>query len=251
LRKNIENEWRLLIIPEILFEFGEFSFERITKNNVPLIKGKFNLSVTPRFNYEFGEFFWFYDLNTKQIDSENALLSLGPYYPWWVFENDKIIYPNLAYPAFSDILLNSKSGKLHRAPSSTIIGARKEQLKILSNFFANYLKTIKIPLNYDKIIPVPAKPEYSFNSIEIICHEFSKILEIPTDCDILKRVSNEQKDYEVIDRSINLSNIKILLIDDITTDGDTKDFICSRLNELGCINICNITLGKTDHQILF
>jgi len=221
LKKNIASEWRLLIIPKILFEFGEFNFERITRNNIPLIKGKFNLSINPQFKREFNKTFWFYDLESIQIDNENALISLGPYYPRWKFKDDRNENPNLVYPSFSDILFNSKSGPLDRTPSSSIIEARKEQLKIMSNFYANYLKTLNIPLNYDIIIPVPAKQEYSFNSIEIICQEFRKIFKIPTDCGLLRRVSNDAISYEIIDRSINLSNIKILLIDDIITDGDT------------------------------
>ncbi len=249
MKKNIASEWRPLTIPRILFEFGEFNFDRITVNSVSLIKGKFDLSITPRFPREFDKNFWFYNLEFKQINNENNLISLGPYYPKLKFKEDKLRYFNLTYPPFSDIILSSKSGPIIRAPYSFIKEARKEQLKILSNFYASYLKILNIPLNYDKIIPVPAKPKYSFNSVKIICQEFSKIFNIPTDYGLLRRVSNEGKNFEIIDRFINLSNIKILLIDDIITKGDTKDSICSKLNERGCINICTITLSKTDHNI--
>ena len=186
---------------------------------------------------------------STQIDKKCFLISLGPYYPWKNFKEIQKKKPNLVYPAFSDILLGSKSGRLHNVPSNFIVKARRQQLRILSNFCANYLKAANIPLNYDRIIPVPAKPMYSFNSIEIICQEFSKIFNIPIDLNIIKRISNTEKYYNIINKSINLSNLSILLIDDIITEGDTKDFVYLRLNEIGCGNICIITLGKTDHNL--
>ncbi len=159
-----------------------------------------------------------------QNDKNKRLISLGPYYPWRNFKEIKKEKPNLVYPALSDILLDSKS-------------------------YAHYLKAVNFPLNYDKLIPVPAKPMYSFNSIEIICQEFSEIHKIPIDFKIIRRISDTEKEYEIIDKSINLSNSKILLIDDIITEGDTKDFICLRLNKIGCGNFCIATLGKTDHNL--
>ncbi len=88
--------------------------------------------------------------------------------------------PNLRYPAFSDIVFNSKSGPLHKkAVSNYIIKSRKQQLRIISKFYANYLKNLIGSLNYSEIIPIPAKLEYSFNSVEIISNEFSNVFEIP------------------------------------------------------------------------
>lgn len=127
-----------------------------------------------------------------------------------------------------------------------------EQLQILSNFYAVYIQTIGLPINYDRIIPVPAKPSYSFNSIEIICNEFNKIFQIPIDTidnTLITRTSDIWKSYEIIKTSTNLNNLKILLIDDIITDGDTKGEICTKLNKIGCENICMLTLGRPDHSI--
>jgi len=124
-----------------------------------------------------------------------------------------------------------------------------EQLKILSNFYAVYIQTIGLPINYDRIIPVPAKPSYSFNSIEIICDEFNKIFQIPIDNTIITRTSDNWKSYEIRKTSTNLNNLKILLIDDIITDGNTKGEICTKFNKIGCEYICMLTLGRTDHSI--
>jgi len=90
----------------------------------------------------------------------------------------------LRYPAFSDIIFNSKSGPLHKkAVSSYIIKSRKQQLKIISNFYAHYLKNVIGSLNYNEIIPIPAKSKYSFNSVEVISTEFHNIFNIPVNLD--------------------------------------------------------------------
>ena len=165
------------------------------------------------------------------------------------FNIDLIFTPNLKYPAFSDIILNSKSGPLHRVQNDYIKESRKEQLRIISNFYANYLKNIIGTLNYDEIIPVPAKSQYSFNSVEIISLEFSSIFNIPMNLSRLVRIDDEIKEYSIICKNEDLDQKKILLIDDIITGGETKDKIFLRLNEKGCKNVDMITLARTDHNI--
>jgi len=232
-----------------LFEFGEFNYEKVNQYSISLIKGKFNLSIKPLFTKEFEKTFWFYDLEDEQslhINDEKSLISFGPYYPLnEINEEDRYSIQ----PALSNIILNSKSGPLYRAPNDFIVNSRKQQLEIISNFCASYLNKMNFSLNNDIIIPVPAKPMYSFNSIEIICQEFNKIFSIPIDLNIIERTSNDEKYYDIINKSINLSKLRILLIDDIITEGDTKDLICLRLNEIGCRNIDIITIGKTDHNL--
>lgn len=177
------------------------------------------------------------------------IISLGPYYPWNDFKTDKNRIANLKYPVFSDILLNSKTGKLYNVTSDFIIKARKEQLRILSNFYANYLKMNNFSFNQNKIIPVPSKPKYTFNNIEIICQEFEKNSKAQTECGIVRRISNTSKSYDAISRNHKFNDKKILLIDDIFTNGTTRDIIWSKLKQIGCKNMCMITLGKTDHNI--
>lgn len=157
--------------------------------------------------------------------------------------------PNFRYPAFSDIVFNSKSGPLNRAPSTYIRTSRKQQLKIISNFYANYLKNIIGSLNYSEIIPIPAKLEYSFNSVEIISAEFSNVFHIPVNLNRIARTDDDTKEYTVLSENDDLNEKTILLIDDIITDGETKDKICLRLSEKGCNNVDMITLARTDHNI--
>jgi len=235
------------MIRHINFEYGIFKHEEIALNSVPLIKGKFYLYIHPDFPKEFERTFWFYNLSKRlKIDD---VISLGPYFPMHIYYDNLAIMPDLKYPAFSDIILNSKSGPLHRAQNDYIRNSRKEQLKIISNFYAYYLKEAVESLDYDEIIPVPAKSMYSFNSIEIICKEFSKIFNIPINVRRIKRINDGEKDYAVISKNNYLNLKNILIIDDIITDGITKAKIFHVLKEAGCYATHMITLAKTDHNI--
>ncbi len=174
---------------------------------------------------------------------------MGAYYPWSSFKNDKQSNSNLRYPVFSDIVLNSKSGLLHRTPKEYIKKARIQELGLISNFYSQYLKSIIEFLNYDEIIPVPAKSEYSYNSVEIIGGEFSECFNIPLITDRMIRVNDDLKEYSIVRENDNLSQKKILLVDDIITDSETKNNIISKFYEKGCTNIDMITLARTDHII--
>lgn len=232
---------------QIKLDFGIFEYSEITLNSIPLIKGRFSLNFTPNYPSEFRRPFWFYDL-TKRLKIDEVI-SLGAYYPRWKFDDDSIHSPNLIYPAFSNIVFNSKSGPLYRAPSKYIVESRKEQLRIISNFYANYLKNVIGSLNYNEIIPVPAKKEYSYNSVEIISVEFSNLFNIPMNISRIARIDDYAKEYSILYENDNLNQKRILLIDDIITDGETKDKIFFRLKEKGCNNIDMITLARTDHNI--
>lgn len=232
---------------QIKFDFGIFEYREITLNSIPLFKGRFSLNINPNFSKEFKRPFWFYDL-TKRLKIDEVI-SLGAYYPQRNFNSDLESTPDLRYPAFSDILFNSKSGPLHRISNDYIIESRKQQLKIISNFYANYLKNVIGSLIYNEIIPVPAKLEYSYNSVEIISVEFSNLFNIPMNISRIARIDDYTKEYSIICENDNLNQKRILLIDDIITDGETKDKIFFRLNEKGCNNIDMITLARTDHNI--
>jgi len=238
---------KVLIIKQFNFNFGKFEYNEIQFNSIPIIKGKFLLTINPKFPDEFKRPFWFYNLEKKlKIDD---IISLGPYYPKNSFNDDLILIPTLKYPAFSDITFSSKSGPLYRAPSRFIRESRKEQLRIISNFYANYLKNIIETLNYNEIIPVPAKPEYSFNSVEIISSEFSNVFNISMNSSSLVRMDNKSKEYSITCENEDLDQKKILLIDDIITSGETKDKIFIKLNEKGYKSVDMITLARTDHNI--
>lgn len=242
-------------ISKIEFDYGVFNFKRIIINSISLIKGKFNLNFDAKFKNDFKRSFWFYELeSSSNSKSEKVKIlpnlgSLGPYFPWSDYKKRGEFNSKLKFPIFSDILLNSKTGKLAGIQSAFIVEARKEQLKIISNFYANYLMGKKFCSNCNKIIPVPAKPKYSSNNVEIICHEFGKIFNIPIECKIILRTSNSEKSYKMINRPIALNNLNVLLIDDIFTNGTTRNMLFSILKNKGCSNLFMVTLGKTDHNI--
>jgi len=244
-----------LKISKIEFDYGVFNFKRIIINSISLIKGKFNLNFDAKFKNNFKRSFWFYELESssnsksEKVNILPNLVSLGPYFPWGDYVKSKKFNSNLRYPIFSDILLNSKTGKLYKLQNEFIAGARKEQLKIISNFYANYLKAKNLWPKCNRIIPVPAKPIYSFNNVEIITYEFEKIFKIPIDCRIIARSSDSEKSYKIINSSIQLNNANVLLIDDIFTRGTTRANIWSKLRILGCKDLFVITIGKTDYNI--
>jgi hypothetical protein len=244
---NILREWRALRIKQINFTFGIFKYNEITINPISLIKGRFFLNFDPISPNEFKKPFWFYDL-TKRLKIDDVI-SLGAYYPQWCFNNDSKNDPNLTYPVFSEIILNSKSSKLYIAPSDFIRESRIQQLRIISNFYANYLRNLVESLNYDEIIPVPAKLKYSFNSVGIIGAEFSYVFNIPMNLNSIVQPSNDVKEYCMKNENDYLGHKAILLIDDIFTNGETKDKIFTKLNEKGCKNTDLITLARTNHKI--
>ncbi|MBD3230247.1 MAG: hypothetical protein GF329_18860 [Candidatus Lokiarchaeota archaeon] len=236
------------MVKYIHFKYGSFKYEEIKINSNFLIKGRFSLRKSPKFPKEFSKPFWFYDLG-KRLKRDN-IISLGPYYPQSVFNINQIFIENLKYPVFSNIVFNSKSGPLHKEQVNDYIKeSRLEQLKIISNFYAHYLKEIIGSLEYSEIVPVPAKPMYSFNSVEIISSEFSNIFKISMNLNRLERIKDENKEYIVNDDNDEFSSKKILLIDDIITEKKTLDNILPKLKEKGCNKIDLITLARTDHNI--
>lgn len=242
-------------ISKIEFDYGVFNFKKIIVKSISLIKGKFNLNFDALFKNDFKRSFWFYELESssnsksEKVNTLPNLVSLGPYFPWSDYAKKRRFNSDLRYPVFSEILLNSKTGKLYKLQDEFIVEARKEQLKIISNFYANYLKVENFQVKYDKIIPVPAKPMYSFNNVEIITYEFEKVFNIPVDCSIITRSSDSEKSYDIINSSTQLKNTNMLLMDDIFTRGTTMANIWSKLRTLGCKDLFGITIGKTDHDV--
>ena len=65
----------------------------------------------------------------------------------------------------------------------------------------------------------------------------------------IARIDDYAKEFSIIYENDNLNQKRVLLIDDIITDGETKDKIFFRLKEKRCNNIDMITLARTDHNI--
>jgi len=253
---------------EIKFEFGTFNYKteefQIPSGVILISRGTFSLISKPIMQRDFLKEFSFYNVDSKLLNNTNIkkgfnlneIYSLGPYYPKHVFEEDKEFLPALQYPIFSEVLFNSKTGPLQKLSECNIDDRKKEfiklgrieELKIISNFFGTILAK-SIGNSYDLIIPTPAKPEYNFNSIEIISNEFSRLWNIPCKNDIFKRISQTDKRYQLNLTPNNVLKKNILIVDDILTQGETCAILCDLLKEHGANRISLITLGLTDHNI--
>lgn len=91
------------------------------------------------------------------------------------------------------MILNSKSSKIYPFNQSRI----EDYIRILANFYAHYLQVANFDLSYDLILPVPAKPRYSINSLDFACSEFSKVIGVPAQFNVLSRLSDEEKIYQL------------------------------------------------------
>ncbi|MHA1584634.1 MAG: hypothetical protein ACTSWL_05225 [Promethearchaeota archaeon] len=207
----------------IHFYYGEFNytnhyFKDISNHIIPIIKGKFKLNFKPILP-DLNKIFCFYNLfdnNYQQLMDEidfNSLNCLGPYFPYLIWKNNNKSPSD--WPNFSSIVLNTKSGKLAKNIQPNVANTfssdspllnisaesdfkgRIQQLEVLSNFFGHSLQ--KANLIFDgTLIPVPAKPMYTFNSINVITKEFSKMVNLPVK-EVLTRNSNDIKNYSIID----------------------------------------------------
>lgn len=256
----------------IEFEYGSFIYDIfsvvISGSKIDLLKGKFKLDVAPIFFRDFQADFIIYDFKTIQDRAESIdllnresldhLYCLGPYFPRTEYDLISPLLNDFNYPIFSDILLNSKSGKLQKmeklnmdeAKKKKILGGRLQELQILSSFFATILKEKKI-IQADFIIPVPPKPMYSFNSVDIIAQKIGSILRIDLEKNLIMRTSDAEKQFQLNRSKKIIENSKIILVDDIFTKGETIAEIGKLLRKEGCKEIILITLGFTDHKIYY
>ena len=126
----------------------------------------------------------------------------------------------------------------------------KEYIDFFNINFSEY-EIICVPLYKNK------KKKRGFNQCELISIELSKLLELPYNFDLIKRIKNTKPMYNLkIDERIeNLKdaflvdkqyfhNKKILLIDDIITTGTTVSEIIKSLkkeniNEITCLSFTN------------
>ena len=245
----------------ISFDYGIFEYknERYVNGPVqlPLIRGNFSLNIKPIKN-DFNGDFWFYDLiklneydwyKNNQNQFFNRIFCLGPYYPYWI-QNEL----SKNSPLYTSVLLYSKTSKIIEATQSQWsdnwkykgVEGRKEQLKIFTNFFGHFLIKAQKSLT-GFLISVPAKPSYSLNSVECITKELSQVFSLPIK-EILIRISNDNKIYDLKQGNHNSVPSEVILVDDLFTNGETKRFICNLLRNNGAKNITIICLGRTDHN---
>jgi ComF family protein len=123
---------------------------------------------------------------------------------------------------------------------------------------SKYLNTFK---NVDVIVPVPlhiARLLYrGFNQSEIIAKHISKVTEIPSNNDIIKRIkktkSQQNKGIEerrenvrgAFDVVSDVSGLSVLLVDDVMTTGATLSECSKTLKEHGASQVCCATIAGT------
>jgi len=254
----------------IKFEYGSLNYEQmdviISKTKITLTKGKFRLDFPPSFVSDFAKEFIFYDISSIQnrVDSLepnlkiNSFYCLAPYYPRHEYDEIIPIIGAFEYPIVSDILFNSKSGPLHKMMSKGledrkkdfILQARLQELDILSSFYATILVNNQMSVG-DIIIPIPAKPKYTFNSVDHIADKMGNLLKIYVRKDLVKRISDTEKKFEILDPNKLLDGSNVILVDDIYTKGETIGEISSILHQKRCKEIALVTLGLTDHNIYY
>lgn len=133
--------------------------------------------------------------------------------------------------------------------------------RYFSQILAKKIKESSRYTNLDIIVPVPLyflkKWKRGFNQSAIISKELSKVLEIPLDERVLKRVnysksqtvkdSKERK--EVLKNTFKLNkfegleNKKILLVDDVLTTGSTIEACVNELLKIKGVSVSIVTLG--------
>ena len=125
----------------------------------------------------------------------------------------------------------------------------------------NYINFLNLDFSDYEIICVPLhknkKKKRGFNQCELISNELSKLLNIPVNFNLIKRIKNTKPMYnlKISERKENLKdafnvekqnfhNKKLLLIDDIITTGTTVSEIIKSLkkeniNEIVCLSFTN------------
>lgn len=126
------------------------------------------------------------------------------------------------------------------------------ELNLATPYTLNPTRWILVP------IPMPKIRKYmrGYNQAELIANEMSEILSVPTNTDILIRAYNPKRQVKSINRSErlknqhnsfkiigNVSNLNIILIDDITTTGATLNEARSILLKAGAKNVKAVTVA--------
>lgn len=114
--------------------------------------------------------------------------------------------------------------------------------------------------NPDFIIPIPLhkrrRRKRGFNQSQIMADEIGKLMDIPVDATVLKRVryTNPQKILDPLSRQKNLHNAfkvegnvnymhTVIIIDDIYTTGNTLDEAAKTLKNAGVQNVFFLTVS--------
>jgi ComF family protein len=113
----------------------------------------------------------------------------------------------------------------------------------------------------DALVPVPLHPrrlrEREFNQSEILCHELSRTSGIPiisplarrrytTTQTQLDRKGRRQnlRDAFILGKNMDVTNMNLLLVDDVLTTGSTLDACASALLEAGASSVRALTAAR-------
>ncbi|MBO4412699.1 MAG: ComF family protein [Clostridia bacterium] len=128
----------------------------------------------------------------------------------------------------------------------------------------SFLELKNLGYEFDFIVPIPLHEEKlkerGFNQSELIANEFSKLVDIPVETDVVKRVVNtpSQTNFSKIEREANMKNAfkvvnkkfcknkSILILDDIITTGATAESLAKELKKAGAASVCAIALARTE-----
>ncbi|NLK98517.1 MAG: ComF family protein [Epulopiscium sp.] len=140
-------------------------------------------------------------------------------------------------------------------------GGHKEYGKYLGKLMADRIRNQISEEGFDVIIPIPIhknrKRKRGYNQAEELAKAISRELGIPMDVAILTRVketkpqsglsimqrqNNLKKAFKIAD-TINLDQMKILLVDDIYTTGTTMNYCAGLLKERGAKKVCFLSLS--------
>lgn len=140
---------------------------------------------------------------------------------------------------------------------------KKEAAKIISDLIFEVIKNNDLDFSDFELICVPLykKKQHSrgFNQCELITEELSKMLNLPYNFKLIKRVKNTLPMYNLNyqERRENMkdaflvnkkyySGKKILIIDDIVTTGSTLESMISTLKQNEINEICCLTFTNTE-----
>lgn len=144
---------------------------------------------------------------------------------------------------------------------------KKELAVEIAKISFDFLQSLDIDFSEFEIVPVPInkkkKRERGFNQCELISFELSKLMNIPFNFNLIKKIRYTEPMYRLNyeQRLINLkdafevnknefNNKKILLIDDIVTTGSTLSEIIKELKKNNINDIICFTFTNTDKNAI-
>ncbi|MDG3548596.1 ComF family protein [Methanobacterium formicicum] len=133
---------------------------------------------------------------------------------------------------------------------------------IMDRFATEIIRLVSdAELKFDIIVPIPSSSANTIkNGTKIFVSKVSKGLKIENGVNILVRIKNvpashlctasnrptEDRHYETIKCENGLSNMRVMLFDDIVTAGNTSRACIRRIFDTGVTNITLISLAKTE-----